>query len=221
MDSISILGIAVFLGSSLAFYLTRKTSTALGRMVLISAMFASLFIAVLRMEHKLQLTEAVWLDDAPEWHEAPLGVYWDDKEYADYRGTFQAGIDIWNERIGCAVLAPVASRAEAKVIVRPLDGTECKRETVGVARVNESPTAPASVYFCPGYADIVTRRLDDVQLALRIIVHEYGHTLGLAHDDRGAMAEAVLTPTWNDPPEYLLPSNKDIAALKERYCGER
>lgn len=215
MDAVSTLGIAIFFGAWVALYATRKTSTITGRIVILAAMFASLVIAIVQIERKRNSIEAVWLDDAPEWKKMPLGVFWDRQEYSDYNDTFQSGIDVWNERIGCQVLAPVKTHGEANVVIRSNDGSECSYEAV---KVKENPLAPASAIFCGGYVEIVTKRLADVQLAFRIILHEYGHAMGLAHDDRGAMAEVVLTPTWDDPPEYLLPSDKDVAALKARFC---
>jgi hypothetical protein len=218
MDSISWLAVAVFFGAAVALYASRKTSSQLGRVALASMMIVSLLIAVKRITAVEERNEVVWHEDAPNWTRMPLAVWWDHKVYEDYNQTIDAAIDLWNSRISCTVLWAAKDRAEAVILIHEADGTECGKETVSARRVEENPNAPASGWYCNGYFDIQTRRLDDVGVALRVFLHELGHGVGLAHDERGAMAPLALRPEPGDYPEYRLPSNKDVMSIRVRYC---
>ncbi len=218
MDLLTACGIVIFLGCAIALYLTRKTTTVVARVVLVVSMALVLGFTVARVERQKELVENVWHKDAPTWAQMPLTVWWDRKVYEDYNQQIQAAIDLWNSRISCTVLWAVPNRGDAMIIMHEADGTKCGRETVGDAEIDENQNAPVSGRYCNGYFDIQTKRLDDVGVAFRIFLHEFGHGIGLDHDEEGAMAVLALRPEPGNYPEFLLPSRKDVMSVRERYC---
>jgi hypothetical protein len=210
--------IAAFLGLFFLLYYTRKSANTWGRLLIVLGMMGSLGGSILLTEHQRETTEPVWHPKALAWEQIPVEVYWDRTVFHDYNETFEQSVNIWNDRVGCEVLRVTHQRESARIHIRPFDGTECGKEVFGIAEIEEDSGALASAWYCGTHVDIQMKRLDEVRLAFRIALHELGHGIGLGHDDTGAMAKKVIDPQLGDPPEYLLPSNKDAASIKARYC---
>lgn len=170
-----------------------------------SVAIVALVVWAARRDHK---AEGVWDPKAPQWA-GPVTVHVS-PALAEHDEPIQAAIDSINGRVGCRVLKRT-DEPFAEVRLRPDDGVACGDSVDGVDK-------PASAYYCAGYVDVVFRRLDSIGLAHRMALHELGHTLGLGHDEVGMMAPSVVEPQAGDYPEYLLLSNKDAAALRERLC---
>jgi hypothetical protein len=181
-------------------------------------MFLVLFVTVRRIERLRTVNEPVWDTRAVAWSKLPLKVFIDAKAFTAYLQTFNLAMDTWNKRVGCTVFVSETGPEHAQVLIRSADGSTCGTETFEVSMVTEPENAPVSAWYCNGYVDIQMRRLDRTDVAFRIVLHELGHSIGLTHDDRGAMSVMVFEPQTGDAPEYLLPSDKDVAAIKERYC---
>ncbi len=218
MDMWTLSGIAVFIGCGLALWASRKTGTRTLRIVLVVSMIANLAVVVARVERQKSKVEAVWHPAAINWGHMPLAVWWDRSKYTDYNDTFEAAINLWNSRTGCTVLYPAKVAGDAAIYIEPADGTRCGQRFSNAAALDENPRAPVSGWYCNEFFDIQTKRLDSVGLAFRIILHELGHGIGLAHDAEGAMAPEALEPSMHDVPEYLLPNTKDVQSIKARFC---
>lgn len=218
MDGLTLSGIIVFLGCALALWITRKTGPQWLRYILAVSMVLNLAAVVVRVERDKEKVEAVWHEKAINWEHLPLAVWWDRTKYTDYNDTFEAAINLWNSRIGCTVLYAADNPAEVSMVIKPMDGTKCGRLIWNQEPIDENPNAAASTWLCTDFVDIQTKRLDEVGLAFRIVLHELGHGIGLAHDDEGAMAKQAMEPKIGDAPEYLLPNNKDVFTIKARYC---
>jgi hypothetical protein len=218
MDGLTLSGIIIFAGGGLALWLTRKYATVWVRILTVALMMLTLGFTVANIERKKEKVEVVWHEKAINWEHMPLAVWWDRTKYTDYNDTFEAAIALWNSRIGCTVLYAADNPAEVAMVIKPMDGTKCGRLIWNQEPLDENPNAAASTWFCTDFVDIQTKRLDEVGLAFRIVLHELGHGIGLAHDKEGAMAPQAMEPKIGDAPEYLLPNNKDVFTIKARYC---
>jgi hypothetical protein len=215
--------LAVFVGSSVGIYFIRKMKSRAPLFLLVGAMLTSLILLIHDNEQRLNRQEAVWHPKAVPWATVPVKIYWDRSQYKAYNGAIDEAVRTWNERTRCQFFLAIggdtagSSEQDAQVRIHPYDGTICGQDTTA-AEIAEDPDAPASAWYCAGWVDIQTKRLDDVGLAFRIFLHETGHAIGLDHDQVGAMAKKVSDPQPGDPPEYLLPSAKDVEAIHARYC---
>ncbi len=169
-------------------------------------------VLVWRYDRAQQAREATWDPRAIVWTVSPLRVWWDDADLKGYGGAIGAAMGIINGRAGCQVLVRTHDRSEAHIVLHSYDGTSC-----GVA-IDDDPKAAAMTSWCADLADVQFRRLDEMGLAVRVIGHELGHGVGLAHDPTGLMAPVAADPQPGDPPEFLLMSNADAAAVRARFC---
>ncbi len=97
------------------------------------------------------------------------------------------------------------------------DGFDC-----GGLVVHDRPKAAMTTTWCRAHVDITVEQVDEIQLAGRQFLHEFGHGAGLADGDTsGAMTPAALEPKENDPPDFLLPNLHDLEALRLKYCGKK
>lgn len=200
------------IGNAVLIYVFRRHPNFWIRLAFALAMIIAFFALIKAAADRDDRAETVWHPDAIHWTKVPLGVHWNEVAFAVYREPLEEAMKTWNNRVGCAVFEKAISEASSTVKVRAHDGTACGKE------VAEGKDTPVRAHYCGTYFDIQVKRLDHMGLSYRIFLHEFGHALGLDHDDVGAMSEHVRQPRDGDYPENLLPSNKDVAALKERYC---
>ena len=180
------------------------------RIVLMASLGLIGSLGVWRAAVEAERVEPVWLE-APgvvPWRSLPIRV----RMAADldtYAVAASTAMRMWNEQVGCQLFKEVPPESMSyEVRILFLEGQPCE----GVTPVPDHKVA-ASVYFCQmGGVDISVERLDEMQAAYAVFAHELGHVLGLAHDPSGLMAPRTEAMT------LVLPSDKDIAAVRERYC---
>lgn len=179
------------------------------RVVLVSLLALTGLAATWRASVDDERVEPIWLPDAVTWERVPLRVR-PAAELDAHLESLREAMRSWNRWIGC----PVAVEADE---YGPVD--------VRVTFVRESPCASdmqvtdakfdAAAYFCPdATADIDVNRLNGIQESYEVFSHELGHVFGLAHDPSGLMA-----PHLTDHTDPIMPSPKDVAAIRARYCG--
>jgi len=218
MDVYTWLGVGCFVAASVLLYVTRNKLTWRGRLILVGGMFGVLGATVYRIDQNRSAVEKVWHPQAIVWKkdQVPLLIFVEKSPgLADYHTAIMDATAMWSRRIGCAAFGFTEDPSQAQLWLRTSTGEGCDN-----ARSTDNPKASASTYYCGGHADVQFRRLDDIHEAFRIVMHELGHGAGLDDDGPGdgIMWAGVMEPQAGDPPDLLLISNKDAAALHERLC---
>lgn len=200
------------------------------RISLALTLAAAMFALAWRLHRERAAAEAVWATGAQavEWplEELPIRV-WGDPEFGSHlRSLSQAVTDI-NQAAGCILLAETPSREIAHVEVVN-EGCETAENHAGCTFRDPTTSRFLVKVGQPG----------DITQSYLIFYHELAaHVLGLAHDGRypiprdPAQAMQFIPITAVNAPEHayrlgqglLLPqlSDKDRAALQERYCASR
>jgi len=125
-------------------------------------------------------------------------------------GETQTAIDLINSQVGCDIL----------------EFAEASRIGTDVTIISDSPMSPGTGR---GGATWHVRGSDGMRarvelyapgaLAERVIVHELGHVLGLAHDEHTG---SIMYPTQTDTRDlqFILITQHDRSLLRDLYCAE-
>lgn len=152
-----------------------------------------------------QARERVWSQKDLRTPKTPLGVL--PIGYGDE--TIEA-MNLWNDAAGCRVFS-----IGTDVVVQGDTGEPC-----GDIELHE-PGHAATSYQCNDGYEILIAKPGDLRDQLYIIAHELGHVLGLDDDGRiskGVMNQYILVDKTEGEFIKIRPSDKDIAAIKERFC---
>lgn len=127
-------------------------------------------------------------------------------------GSVSAAIDLVNEQVGCEVLVlDTQAGSEADVIVTLDAVIEAGRDEAGGATSH----ALNPEVGLQAYVDVMA--VGDPHLRMRVLVHEFGHVLGLAHDD---YERSIMFPTQINSPDlqFTMFSQSDRQLLRGLYC---
>lgn len=158
---------------------------------------------LLGYKYKVQPNEVVWHERARHWDHMPLTVL-----IEDFQRPARVAINLWNSRIGCTVFV-IAGNTD--VTIKSHDGTPCSSLTVELG----SQDAAGGAYLCGAGAEVHVMHPGDIWQQTFIIHHELGHILGLADEHWAAMGPI---PEHDVATPMIRATDKDTAALKERYC---
>jgi len=132
-----------------------------------------------------------------------------DKDHKDYIDSVVKGADLWNREI-----APVFVRVdnEADAVVKVTWGSieVGKHCSAGSTSHTGSEAGPTG-------ASVVLRNPSDVHAVYRFAAHEFGHVLGLAHDNAPRSIMYPMQPDVTDEMTFVLPSDYDKKLLQGLY----
>lgn len=129
--------------------------------------------------------------------------------------TLASAIPLINGQIGCEVL-----RFDSGL---PLEQADVALNTSGVMDVDQDVPGGATYHYYDvegnlrAHVDILS--VTNPQMKLRVMVHELGHVLGLAHDDFEA---SIMFPTQRPSRnlEFIQLTSGDRKLLNELYCPQ-
>jgi hypothetical protein len=149
-------------------------------------------------------TELKWKKD-----QLPLPYFINfEKDHKDYIDSVVKGADLWNKEIA-PVFKRVDKESDAKVII-----------TWGSIEVGKHCSAGSTSHQGtdgPTNAKIVLRNPSDIHAVYRFAAHEFGHVLGLAHDEAKRSIMYPVQPDVTDEMTFVLPSDYDKKLLRELY----
>ena len=147
--------------------------------------------------------ELTWKKD-----QLPLKYYIDfGPDHKVYVDSVIKGADLWNKEIGTQLFMRVHNKADATIHVSwgSYDGgNDC---VAGYVQ-HKGDGGPQS-------ADLVLKNPSDVHAVYVFAAHEWGHVIGLAHDDHAVMK--ATHPDVTDQMKFVLPSDHDKKLLRELY----
>jgi hypothetical protein len=140
----------------------------------------------------------------------PLPYYIDFGEHHKvYVESIVAGANVWNTEIG-AVFKRVNRKEDAKVVVSwgsTDSGTTCSAGTTSHTGDENGLTG----------ARVTLKEPSDVHAVYRFAAHEFGHVLGLAHDEAKRSIMYPAQPGQTEEMTFVLPSDFDKKLLREMY----
>jgi hypothetical protein len=203
------------------------------RMVLVLVVGTGLITGIWWFQKQREGFEPVWHPQARHWGHTPLAVSWDPIFWQEHNDSMSEAIASMNRATGCELLM-VGELGPGDVRIVSANGAPCGNSEALVV----DPGHSAQTYLCPdGTAEIHVSYPGDITMSYLIVFHELGHVAGLMHDGMYKLPEvfpgggagpifvSVMTPNVEEHAPRLgaglrLPdlSDKDAAALHERYC---
>jgi hypothetical protein len=142
----------------------------------------------------------------------PLPVYIDFDEHANknYRESVEGAMKMWNREIG-QVFTEAKSMQSALVIVSW--GSVTPGSHAGGNTRHEGDTSG------PKRAFVELSEASDVHAVMRFAAHEFGHVLGLAHDEAPRSIMYPVQPGMTSEMQFILPSDHDKELLQQTYVN--
>jgi len=142
-----------------------------------------------------------------KWPKIPLLVRID---LADdtlvYTSAIEGAMKLWNSQVGPLFIKVHAGAADVIVQWGPtaMDNSAGYTQHIGA---KEGVRQAVITFTDP----------NDLHMMYRFAVHEFGHVLGLAHDDFTSSIMYPVQPAVNDKISFVLPTDADIKLLKKLY----
>lgn len=224
MDILSNFALIYFIGALLFAIILTFTKVGPGpiwffrfklwvRLVLAASMVVSAIVGIYGFARKAERAELTFEPGSDYvWPSVPLRVYTPPGD--GYLEEVETAVKIWNRSVGCDLFMQEGTAAAAQVRVRAFDGAPCGKEWRNL-HGSEAPNRPEGTWDCKdGTNEILLNNPGDFETGARSVLHGLGHSLRLAHDASGIMAPEIQSMT------VLLPNDKDVAALRSRYCQQ-
>ena len=133
-----------------------------------------------------------------------------DKDHKDYVDSVVKGADLWNKEIG-----PVFKRVDK-------EDDALVKVTWGAIEVGKHCSAGSTSHTGSAEegatgAKLVLRNPSDIHAVYRFAAHEFGHILGLDHDEAKRSIMYPLQPDVTEEMTFVLPSDHDKKLLRDLY----
>lgn len=132
-----------------------------------------------------------------------------DKDHKVYTDSVVKGADLWNKEIA-SVFKRVDKEEDALVHV-----------TWGSVEIGKHCSAGSTSHggteSGPENAKVVLRNPSDIHAVYRFAAHEFGHVLGLAHDEAPRSIMYPIQPDMTNDMTFVLPSDHDKKLLRGLY----
>ena len=131
------------------------------------------------------------------------------EDHKEYISSITTAADLWNREIGNTVFKQVDNVDDSLIEVSW--GSVSKEDHVGGYTVHTGDDKGLTG------AKVILSNPSDLHAVHRYVVHEFGHVLGLAHDD---FAKSIMFPSAPDTTGgmgYTLPSDSDKKLLRNLY----
>jgi hypothetical protein len=132
------------------------------------------------------------------------------KDHKDYIDSVTKGAAMWNREVGREVLKRVEQEGSARIQVTWGGIEPDKAHPGGSTTHTGGPDGPTG-------AKVVLSNPSDVHAVYRYAAHEWGHVLGLAHDEAPRSIMYPVQPDVTDKIDFVLPSDFDKKILREAY----
>jgi len=144
------------------------------------------------------------------WKKIPITYYIAfGKDHKDYIDSVVEGAVLWNKEIGVELLKRVDKDADA--VVQVVWGSVPKEgDAGGHTSHTGSPDGPTG-------AKVVLSDPSDVHAVYRYAAHEWGHVLGLEHDEAPRSIMYPVQPGMTKEMTFVLPSDHDKKLLQGIY----
>lgn len=129
------------------------------------------------------------------------------ESHKDYVDSVLKAAEMWNREI-TPVFKRVDNEADASVLV--FWGAVPKEGHTGGHTAHTGTDGPIS-------ARIILAEPSDIHAVYRYAAHEFGHVLGLAHDEAPRSIMYPVQPGMTDKMQFVLPSDHDRKLLKQLY----
>lgn len=173
-------------------------------LIVIPLTFAAFVGFFLVYKHLVVPQQAVWNEEKPvHWSQdkIPLQVG------GEYNAALREAVFLWNRQAKCTLFE---MHKEPIVVV--------KQGSIEVGAESEDWAAGAFVDKDATRGEVIVYVPLMVGTDLQVLHHELGHILGLAHDRSHTMLP-LKEETISGRQQFVSAQDKDIAALRARYCG--
>jgi len=134
-----------------------------------------------------------------------------DEDHKSYIESVDKGAELWNKEIGVNLFQKTSDEKSASVLVT-WGSYESGSDDCSAGHVSHTGDADG-----PQSAHVVLKNPSDVHAVYRYATHEFGHVLGLAHDEAPRSIMYPQQPDVTDEMTFVLPSDYDKKLLKEMY----
>lgn len=131
------------------------------------------------------------------------------EDHKDYIDSVTKGAEMWNREVGRELFKRVDKEADAAIQV--VWGPVSSKDHSGGATTHTGGAGG------PTGAKVTLSNPSDVHAVYRYAAHEWGHVLGLAHDEAPRSIMYPVQPDVTDKMTFVLPSDFDKKILKAAY----